>query len=134
LIADASTNFVLRLSNPCTVQIIGRGQALLQQQHGSNANRRRRRLVIASRSRSRNYPPAAKARTQHSPHHCVQWGCLRNTSGERAGEARPSQLFGWDEIERLVKDYRADRFSNIGPAMEHYLSLLDCGYTWRRLE
>jgi len=28
----------LRSSNPCTVQIIGRGQALLQQQHGSNAN------------------------------------------------------------------------------------------------
>jgi hypothetical protein len=51
-----------------------------------------------------------------------------------AGETRPSQLFSWDEIEHLVKDYRADRLSDIGPAMERYLSLLDHGYRWPRLD
>jgi hypothetical protein len=56
------------------------------------------------------------------------------THPANAGETKPSQLFSWDEIEHLVKDYRADRFSNIGPAMERYLSLLDRGYTWPRLE
>jgi hypothetical protein len=50
-----------------------------------------------------------------------------------SGETRPSQLFNWDEIEHLVKDYRADRLSNIGPAMQRYLSLLDRGYRWPNL-
>jgi hypothetical protein len=45
-----------------------------------------------------------------------------------SGENRPSQLFDWDEIERVVKDYRAGRISNMGPAMKRYLSLLDRGY------
>lgn len=51
-----------------------------------------------------------------------------------AGEFRPSQLFSWGEIEHLVKDYRADRLSEIGPAMARYLSLLDSGYRWPRLD
>lgn len=44
--------------------------------------------------------------------------------------SKPSQLFSWEEVEDLVKDYRADRLSDIRPAMEHYLSLLDRGYRW----
>ncbi len=51
-----------------------------------------------------------------------------------AGETRPPLLFNWDEIQHLVKDYRADRLSNIGPAMERYLSLLDRGYRWPSLD
>lgn len=46
------------------------------------------------------------------------------------GETGPSQFFNWDEVERAVKDYRADRLSNMGPAMKRYLSLLDRGYRW----
>ncbi len=51
-----------------------------------------------------------------------------------AGEIRSPLLFNWEEIEHLVKDYRADRLSRIGPAMERYLSLLDRGYRWPHLE
>jgi len=51
-----------------------------------------------------------------------------------AGEIRPPLLFNWDEIKRLVEEYRADRLSNIGPAMERYLSLLDRGDRWPHLE
>jgi len=50
------------------------------------------------------------------------------THPANAEEMGHSQPFSWDEIEHLVKDYRADRLSNIGPAMVHYLSLLDRGY------
>lgn len=46
---------------------------------------------------------------------------------------RHSEPFSRDEIEHLVKDYRADRLSNIKPAMKRYLSLLDRGYRWPSL-
>jgi hypothetical protein len=51
-----------------------------------------------------------------------------------AGEVRLSPLFSWDEIEHLVKAYRADRLSSIRPAMGRYLSLLDRGYRWPSIE
>jgi hypothetical protein len=50
-----------------------------------------------------------------------------------ARETRSSELFSPDEIQHLVEDYRADRLSNIGPAMERYLSLLHRGYRWPNL-
>lgn len=59
---------------------------------------------------------------------------LFETHPASPGETIPPQLFNWEEIEHLVKDFRADRLSNIGPAMEHYLSLLDRGYRWPHLE
>jgi len=59
---------------------------------------------------------------------------VSETHPPSAGEFRPSQHFSWQEIEHLVKDYRADRLSDIGPAMTRYLSLLDRGYRWPRLD
>lgn len=47
-----------------------------------------------------------------------------------AAANEPFQLFSSAEVERLVKDFRADRLSRIGPAMGRYLSLLDRGYRW----
>lgn len=49
------------------------------------------------------------------------------------GETLPSELFSPSEIQHLVEDYRANRLSNIRPAMERYLSLLDRGYRWPNL-
>ena len=46
----------------------------------------------------------------------------------RTGVSGPVRLFNPDEIERLVRDYRGDRLSNIRPAMIRYLLLLDRGY------
>jgi hypothetical protein len=56
------------------------------------------------------------------------------TRSANSGDTGSLQLFSWDEVEHLVKDYRADRRANIGPAMERYLSLLDRGYRWPHLE
>lgn len=53
-------------------------------------------------------------------------------SSSRGNTAR--QLFDWNEIGHLVSDYREDRLSNIGPAMERYLSLLERGYRQPNLE
>lgn len=55
----------------------------------------------------------------------------RMTHADAGGRYQP---FSPDEVERLVKDFRADRLSQIGPAMERYLSLLDRGFRWPSLE
>jgi hypothetical protein len=46
---------------------------------------------------------------------------------------KPFQLFSRTEVEQLVKQFRADRLSGMGPAMGRYLSLLDRGYRWPHL-
>ncbi|MBS0249585.1 MAG: hypothetical protein JSR78_00790 [Proteobacteria bacterium] len=56
------------------------------------------------------------------------------TQSTNAAEFKPARLFSWDEVEHLVKDYCADRLSGMGPAMEHYLSLLSRGYRWPQLD
>jgi hypothetical protein len=50
---------------------------------------------------------------------------------KRAG-GMSSPAFCWDDVERLVSEYRADRLYNLGPAMARYLSLLDRGYRYPR--
>jgi len=52
-------------------------------------------------------------------------------SGKSHGTTNKAfQGFSRDEVEQIVGDFRADRLSEIGPAMERYLSLLDRGYRW----
>jgi uncharacterized protein YcbK (DUF882 family) len=43
------------------------------------------------------------------------------------------QSFSRNEVEQIVRDFRANRLTEIGPAMEHYLWLLDRGYRWPSL-
>lgn len=48
----------------------------------------------------------------------------------KAGAADPDvqRLFTFREIEQLVLNYRAKNYTKIGPAMLHYLGLLEQGY------
>jgi hypothetical protein len=52
----------------------------------------------------------------------------------KASENRPFKQFSWDEVEQLVRDFRDERLSNVGPAMERYLSLLHRGYRLPNLD